>query len=59
MQYFVFRSLLNAEELHVERELGVWGDHAGVAAAAVRVVRRADQLGALSNGPGRGIVNND
>jgi len=38
---------LDVDELHVEMQRRVGRDDAGVAACAVRIVRRADQLGAL------------
>lgn len=44
-------SLLDLHELHLEGELGVRGNDAGVATAAVSVVGRAHELGLLSDGP--------
>lgn len=42
--------LFDLQQFHVEREHGVRRNDARMATAAVRVVRRADQLGALANG---------
>lgn len=50
---FVYlNSLLHLQQLNVEGQLGIGRDDTGMSAAAVGVVRRADQLGTLSNGPG-------
>jgi len=46
---WTFFRLFDLEQLHVEGEGRVGRNDAGVAAAAVGVVRRADQLGALAD----------
>lgn len=43
------RRLLDLEQLHIKGKGGVGRDDTGMATAAVGIVRRADQLGALAN----------